>query len=279
MIKNTLLLFLFLAALHISAPALAQNEIQQDIFWYVDEDLQIPKNAQRLNLSEPAFEVQYTLPRDCNQLLQHFEVYGGNTDMTTIRKISRSLDFCKKSNLLDAPQEFKYDLVSSIDFSKLSLDRIPYNVHCTGVSGDEWFGFCDRVERQDQSICYPNNCDYPLSLARFILREPEESHIEARSSWILYQDFSSIDDSCRLLDSEFVGKIEVSNNGTITCSKHPEEFYGYRLELIGFRDINQDSYLDAILKVCKINYVGCYEFALTKTEEDGELRWLEVPAE
>jgi hypothetical protein len=253
------------------------------LFWYLAKGVQPPVGAKLLDYSEPAFEVDFTLPADCSKLHSYYDQYGLNTDMTRIRRIDWALGYCKKQELLAAEEKpVQYNYVSTIDFLSLSLDSVPYNVHCEGMGGDEWFTFCDQVEKEDQSLCYGGPCNFPLSISRFIIDPPQGiTPPESDSSWQVYQGFKAIDKSCRLHDGKFLGKITVSETGTVVCNRDPEGD-GIRVSVVGFRDMNQDSYMDVVLQACQESYyshaMGCHEFAITKKSENGCLEWVQITA-
>ena len=193
--------------------------------------------------------------------------------------ISGWSSYCKQEEIKNTETtKASQDYVSGIDFSRLPLDQIPADVKCAGITGDEWSEFCDKVKNQDQSICYPNECDYPLSYAQFVMIDSRTADRlkmpPMDSSWIIYTGYESIDEeSCRLDDFSFQGDVEVSSDGKkIVCSSS-EDGQEITLNVVHFSDLNADGFQDVTISVSSYRNVASVISQLT-TKHKGKLMQL-----
>ncbi|MBN4045972.1 hypothetical protein JYT94_00685 [bacterium AH-315-P11] len=192
-------------------------------------------------------ETKFTLPKDCKAMEQFADIHFGSFDMTRIRRYSSFRAYCSKAHLLaSGKKEVLHDYISNYDFSTLSLALVPSDVLCTGVTSNSWFDFCEKVKSHSQEICHPKPCSYPLSYVEFILGENENS----LWYWFIDTEYSDFDEDCRFHNNAFTGDIIIKED-RVYCGLSQDEYKNKNLsvDLVGFRDMNQDGYMDAIIKI------------------------------
>ena len=197
---------------------------------------------------EQWIEKTFHLPAECQAMKRFGDAHFGSFDMTRIRHYSSAITYCHNAKLLSAGAiGADNDFVTDYDFSSLPLTMISGDVHCKGGSSNNWDQFCKQVEKKSQKVCHPNPCSYPLSYAEFILRESND----IPWIWFIETNHTKFDkSSCRLQEFAFSGELIVNEN-TVYCKRSSDEERNKHISVtvLGFRDMNRDGYMDAVLKV------------------------------
>ncbi len=236
-----LLIFSFVILMELITPAQTDDH-RQALFYEKD-----PKTGEYLDRP-------FELPEECDKMEEWVQHHIDTFDMRSIREYSYSGAFCNMHALLvKGSKTAKNDYVSRYDFNSLPLDLIPaHAIKCTtGIVSREWIDFCDKIQERSQEICVPNQCRYPLTYATFILGEG----VSPDFSWSIRTDYTAIDqDTCRMRQGEFTGKLVIVNNRVTCRPRSPEEaefdeIGGLYLDRVEFRDMNHDGYMDAVIKI------------------------------
>lgn len=117
-----------------------------------------------------------------------------------------------------------HDFVSQYDFPSALLEDLPWELHLLTVAGDEYFEYGEFVGKQHPGWNYLE--------FNFPHRDPRHYERVDRTT-------------CRLADGIFNGDLDVSN-GTVFARR--DEFpCGFKICEIGFKDVNRDGFMDAVL--------------------------------
>lgn len=117
-----------------------------------------------------------------------------------------------------------HDFVSQYDFANAALDDLPWELHLLCVFSDEYWDYCESVRKQHPDWNY----------LEFNFPNPEPRRYER------------VDEAtCRLTGGIFTGELTVSN-GTV-FSESGDFNDGFQICDIGFTDVNQDGFMDAVL--------------------------------
>ncbi len=124
-----------------------------------------------------------------------------------------------------------HDFVSQYNFTNAALEDLPWELHQLTVAGDEYFNYCDYVQKQ-----HPN-----WNYLEFNFPDPEPRRYERVDKT-----------TCRLTDGIFTGELIVSNRMVSAASGDFNS--GFKICDIGFTDVNRDGFMDAVLLLSQEGY-------------------------